>query len=368
MSEDSGEKTKRATPKKIRDARKKGQVGQSQDLSSLLVLTAVTEVALTQADNSMQALGEMVSFPLHRLDGDFVRAFEETLAHAGGVLLSFTLMTVGLAIATRLIAGWVQFGFLFAPEALHPDPNRLNPLNQAQQMFSAQALIQLFMGLVKAVFIASVLYLVTMPALGSLISLVNGDLHGYWRGLASLFRHIMHICLGVLLVLAILDFGLQKYFFAKRLRMSEEEVRKEFKEMEGDPHVKMHRRSLARQLVDQPASKDKEAKPVEEADVLVVNPTHFAVALLYRPEETPLPQLITKGVDADARALIERAKAARIPVIQCIWLARTIYKEDVGGYIPRETLQAVAHIYRVLRELDDEAKGEVIEIPELNLR
>ena len=150
------------------------------------------------------------------------------------------------------------------------------------------------------------------------------------------------------------------------LRMSEEEVRKEFKEMEGDPHVKMHRRSLARQLVDQPVNK--ETKPVEDADMLVVNPTHFAVALLYRPEETPLPQLIVKGVDAEARALIERAKAARVPVIQCIWLARTIYREDVGGYIPRETLQAVAHIYRVLRELDDEAKGEVIEIPELNQR
>lgn len=366
MSEDSGEKTKSATPKKIRDARNKGQVGQSQDLSSLLVLAAVTEAALTLADDSMQALQDLVAFPLHRLDVEFTRAFEETLAHAGSVLLSFTLMTVGLAIATRLVAGWIQFGFLFSPEALRPDPNRLNPMNQAQQMFSGQALINLFMGLVKAVFIAAVLYLVTMPALGALISLVNSDLQTYWRGLASLFRHIMHTCLGVLLVLAIIDFGLQKYFFAKRLRMSEEEVRKEFKEMEGDPHVKMHRRNLARQLAGQSA--EKEAKPVEDADMLVVNPTHFAVALRYRPEETALPQLIVKGVDAEARALIERAKAARIPVIQCIWLARTIYREDVGGFIPRETLQAVAHIYRVLRELDDEAKGEVIEIPELNQR
>ncbi|WP_338474012.1 type III secretion system export apparatus subunit SctU [Pseudomonas sp. MS646] len=366
MSEESGEKTKSATPKKIRDARNKGQVGQSQDLSSLLVLAAVTEVALTLADDSMQTLQDLAAFPLHRLDVDFTRAFEETLAHAGSVLLSFTLMTVGLAIATRLVAGWIQFGFLFSPEALAPDPNRLNPLNQAQQMFSGQALINLFMGLVKAVFIGAVLYLVTMPALGALVSLVNGDLQTYWRGLASLFRHIMHTCLAVLLVLAIIDFGLQKYFFAKRLRMSEEEVRKEFKEMEGDPHVKMHRRNLARQLAGQSA--EKETQPVEDADMLVVNPTHFAVALRYRPEETALPQLIVKGVDAEARALIERAKAARIPVIQCIWLARTIYREDVGGFIPRETLQAVAHIYRVLRELDDEAKAEVIEIPELNLR
>ncbi|AIZ34279.1 type III secretion system export apparatus subunit SctU [Pseudomonas sp. K1(2024)] len=366
MSEDSGEKTKSATPKKIRDARNKGQVGQSQDLSSLMVLAVITEVALTLAEDSLQTLQDLVAFPLHRLAVNFTRALEETLAHAGGVLLSFTLMTVGLAIATRLVAGWIQFGFLFSPEALRPDPNRLNPVNQAQQMFSGQALINLFMGLVKAVFIAAVLYLVTLPALGALVSLVNSDLPTYWRGLASLFRHIMHTCLAVLLVLAIVDFGLQKYFFAKRLRMSEEEVRKEFKEMEGDPHVKMHRRNLARQLVAQSA--EPEAKPVEEADMLVVNPTHFAVALRYRPEDAALPQLIVKGVDAEARALIERAKAARVPVIQCIWLARTIYREDVGAFIPRETLQAVAHIYRVLRELDDEAKDEVIEIPELDRR
>ncbi|MBJ9977909.1 type III secretion system export apparatus subunit SctU [Pseudomonas sp. S75] len=366
MSEDSGEKTRSATPKKIRDARNKGQVGQSQDLSSLLVLAVITEVALTLADDSLQTLQDLVTFPLHRLALDFTRALEETLARAGSVLLSFTLMTVGLAIATRLVAGWIQFGFLFSPEALRPDPNRLNPLNQAQQMFSGQALINLFMGLVKAGFIAAVLYLVTLPALGALVSLVASDLQTYWRGLASLFRHIMHICLAVLLVLAVIDFGLQKYFFAKRLRMSEEEVRKEFKEMEGDPHVKMHRRSLARQLAGENAAKPE--TPVEEADMLVVNPTHFAVALRYRPEETALPQLIVKGVDDQARALIERAKAARIPVIQCIWLARTIYREDVGAFIPRETLQAVAHLYRVLRELDDEAKGEVIEIPELNRR
>src|SRR5690606_30208251 len=121
------------------------------------------------------------------------------------------------------------------------------------------------------------------------------------------------------------DFALQKYFFAKQLRMSHEEVRKEFKELEGDPHVKMHRRALARQLLEQPPAKP---KPVEEADMLVINPTHFAVALFYRPEQTPLPRLIDKATDADARALIARAQAAGVPVIQCVWLARTLYRED----------------------------------------
>lgn len=102
--------------------------------------------------------------------------------------------------------------------------------------------------------------------------------------------------------------------------------------------------------------------------MLVVNPTHFAVALYYRPGKTPLPLLVCKGTDDDARALIHRAKVADVPVIQCVWLARTLYTKKLGASIPRETLQAVAIIYRTLRELDDEARRETLELPELEQR
>ncbi|MHA6494942.1 type III secretion system export apparatus subunit SctU [Pseudomonas borbori] len=362
MSEDSGEKNQKATPKKIRDARQKGQVNQSQDVIKLLILAVVAETALLLSDRSMRAMEEMVAFPIERMQQPFTRALQEVLAQAGGVLLGISLITVGLAIGMRLLGSWMQFGFLFAPEALKPDFNRLNPVAQAKQMFSGQSLMNLLMGLVKALFIGALVYLITLPALSGLIGLVHSDLQSYWRGLAELFRRVLHISLGVLLVLAALDFALQKYFFVKRLRMSHEEVRKEFKTLEGDPLIKLQRRNLARQLLEQPASKP---KPVEEADMLLINPTHFAVALFYRPEETPLPQLIDKGADDQARALIERAKAARVPIIQCVWLARTLYREDIGRFIPRETLQAVAQIYRVLRELDDEATQGVIEMPDL---
>ena len=102
--------------------------------------------------------------------------------------------------------------------------------------------------------------------------------------------------------------------------------------------------------------------------MLVVNPTHYAVALYYRPGKTPLPMLVSKGTDDEARTLIRRAKAADVPVIQCVWLARTLYTKKLGAGIPRETLQAVALIYRTLRELDDEAKRETLELPELERR
>ena len=102
--------------------------------------------------------------------------------------------------------------------------------------------------------------------------------------------------------------------------------------------------------------------------MLLVNPTHIAVALYYRPPQTPLPMLLEKGTDARARQMIDRAKAAQVPVVQCVWLARTLYREALGSCIGRETLQAVALVYRTLRELDDDALRETIELPELDRR
>jgi type III secretion protein U len=202
--------------------------------------------------------------------------------------------------------------------------------------------------------------------LGALINLANSDLQTYILALIVLFRYLLHACLALLLVLALIDLVLQKHFFAKRMRMTQVEVVKEYKDMEGDPHVKGKRRALAQQLA-QEEPKVKLPK-LEESDMLVVNPTHFAVALYYRPGKTPLPVLVNKGTDDEARELIRQAKAAEVPVIQCVWLARTLYTHKLGAGIPRETLQAVALIYRTLRELDDDAKRETLELPALELR
>lgn len=363
---DSGEKKHAATPKKLRDQRKKGQVAQSQDVGKLLVLTALSEIALFTAEPSMQRFQQLLVLPMSRMDQPFVRALEEVLLESLLVFFSFALLMAGVAIAVKLISSWLQFGLLFAPETLKPDLNRLNPLKQAKQMLSGQSLMTLLMGLAKAVLLSLILYAVIGPELGVLISLANSDLQSYILALIALFRHLLHVCLGLLLVLALIDLALQKYFFAKRMRMTQVEVVKEYKDMEGDPHVKGQRRQLAYEMANE-EPKVKLPK-LEESDMLVVNPTHFAVALYYRPGKTPLPMLVEKGTDAQARKLIDRAKAADIPVIQCVWLARTLYTHKLGANIPRDTLQAVAFIYRTLRELDDESKRETLELPELDQR
>ena len=343
---DSGETKHAASAKKLRDQRKKGQVAQSQDVGKLLVLTAISEIALFTAQSSLQRFQQMLVLPMSRLDQPFARALEEVLIDGLVVFFSFSLLMVGVAVAMKLISSWMQFGLLFAPETLKLDFNRLNPISQLKQMFSVQQLMNLLMSLAKALLIGLILYVVIRPNLSALINLATSDLQSY--------------------VLALIDFTLQKHFFAKRMRMTQVEVVKEYKDMEGDPHVKGQRRALAQQLA-QEEPKVKLPK-LEEADMLVVNPTHFAVALYYRPGQTPLPLLVSKGTDAEARQLIWRAKAAAVPVIQCVWLARTLYTRNLGASIPRETLQAVALIYRTLRELDDEAKRETLELPELEQR
>ena len=366
MSEDSGEKKYAASQKKLQDQRKKGQVAQSQDIGKLLVLAVISEIALLMAQNSLEQFGQLLMLPVSLVGQPFSRSLQVVVAEAGQVFFGFALLMTGAAIAMKLASSWLQFGFLFAPEVLTPDFNRLNPFNQAKQMFSPQSLMTLLTGLIKALLICAVLYRVIGPSLGALVGLVNADLPGYIVALIALFRHLLHVCLGLLLVLAVVDLALQRYFFARRMRMTHVEVVKEYKGMEGDPHTKMLRRALAQELAhEEPVAP---TPPLEEADMLLINPTHFAVALYYRPPQTPLPTVIAKGADARARRMIDRARAADVPVIQCVWLARTLYGIEAGHCISRETLQAVALVYRTLRELDDDERREVIELAELEQR
>ncbi|MBD1554532.1 type III secretion system export apparatus subunit SctU [Pseudomonas typographi] len=355
------EKTEKATPKQLRDAREKGQVAQSQDLSKLLVLMVVSEVTLGLADDSMGRLQHLLGLALAATGRPFLSAVGQLAAEGATVLGGFILCSVGVAVLMRLVGSWVQIGFLFAPKALKFDIKKIDPFSHAKQMFSGQNLSNLLLSILKAGAIAATLYTVVKPELNALILLANSDLATYWHALLQLFRHILRSTLGLLLVMAGLDIAMQKYFHAKKLRMSHEDIKNEFKQSEGDPHVKGHRKQLAHQLLNQAPTAP--PKPVEEADMLVVNPTHYAVALYYRPGDTPLPRIHCKGEDDEALALIERAKQAKVPVVQSIWLARTLYKVAAGRYIPRPTLLAVAHIYQVVKQLD-EVTDEVIQVEE----
>ncbi|AUH00601.1 type III secretion system export apparatus subunit SctU [Pectobacteriaceae bacterium CE70] len=357
------EKTEKPTTKKLQDARRKGEVGQSQDVPKLLICTSLLETILALADRSMGKLQSLMQLPLARLSDPFGHAAEEIFSEALSLLATFCLLTISVAVLLRLVGGWLQYGPLFAPEALRIDLSRLNPINQFKQMFSMRKLTEMLTNILKASTIGTIFYLVIIPDLESLAELSYGDLDGFWHGVAKILHHSARTTLTALLVLSALDFGLQKYFFMKQQRMSHEDLRSEHKDSEGDPHMKGHRKSLANEILNKPATQRPKGK-VEDADLLLVNPTHYAVALFYRPGKTPLPRILCKGKDDQAKKLITRAHQADIPVIRFVWLARTLYRIPTGNYIPRDTLQAVAQVYRILRQLEQEQKREkeIIEI------
>ncbi|WP_395489324.1 type III secretion system export apparatus subunit SctU [Cedecea davisae] len=358
------EKTEQASPHKLQEARKKGQVSQSQDIPKLLIMFGVLQLIFTMMDASMDKLQALMTLPLLRLSAPFTQALGEV---SGAALLTvgvFFMMTVGTVILLRIAGGWLQFGPLFAIAALAPKLEALNPLNKFKEMFSVKQFIQILNSLLKAITLSVVFWLLIKPRLPLLANLAGGTLDGFWHASVAILETLAHTIVGVMLVFAVADFALQKYFFLKQNRMSHEDVKNEYKQMEGDPHTKGHRKHVAHEILNGPAKKVT-PQEMEKADVLLVNPTHFAVGLRYEPDETPLPMLLFKAQDDEAKALIKMAHAANIPVVRYVWLTRNLYRTtEEGAYIPRDTLKAVAAIYRLLRKLEGRIKGETIEFEE----
>ncbi|WP_213989506.1 type III secretion system export apparatus subunit SctU [Sodalis sp. dw_96] len=358
------EKTEDATPQKLKESRKKGQVSQSQDIPRLLICIGIFESIFAMVDTGMQRLESMIILPLDRLHDPFAHAMDEVVTDSLLVMLMFCGSVCGIALLLRIVGGWVQFGPLFAPEALAPKFDMFNPAHQFKNMFSTKQFVQLLASLLKAAAISTVFYLAIKPELGNLAQLAYGDLNGFWQSVMRLFVKITRQTLMVLLVISLLDFAIQKFFFRKQQRMSHEDIRNEFKQSEGDPHMKGHRRQVAKEILNKAAPAPRKIV-IKDVDMLLVNPTHYAVGLFYRPDVTPLPRLMFKAADREASELIERAQQARVPVIRFVWLTRTLYRTTrEGAYIPRETLTAVAQVYRLLRELEDQQLDEVIEINE----
>ena len=358
------EKTEDATPQKLLESRKKGQVGQSQDIPKLLICIGILETIFALADSSMQRMQSMVLLPLTRLRDPFDHAIEEILSDAAIVFMVLVGLACAIAMVLRIAGGWIQFGPLFSTEALTPKMDALNPVNQLKNMFSARQFTQLLTSIIKATVIGLIVWQAVVPDLGGLANLALGNLDGFWQGVLALFIKVARRVLMVMLALSLLDFGIQRYFFLKQQRMSHEDIKNEYKQSEGDPHMKGHRRQVAQEILHEDPVPPREIA-VEEADVLLVNPTHFAVGLYYRPGETPLPRLLFKACDEEARSLIEQAQRKKMPVIRFVWLTRTLWRTTrEGAYIPRETLSAVAQVYRLLRELEDHYLDEVIEVRE----
>jgi len=362
MSESSGEKTEQPTPKKIQDSRQKGQVAQSQDVNKLFVTLVGIELFISMHANLLADIKRLFDLAFKLLQHEnFTDALSILVAECLDVWLGFIIVLLLAIVLARFCAGFVQFGFLIAPESLKMDVKKFSPVTNAKNLFSKKKLVELASNIMKAIILTLIFSHVIRSALPYVLLLPNTGLESSIQFSIDIFSQAARLSLGFFFIVSVIDYKLQKSIFIKSMMMTKDEVFREYKQSEGDPMTKGMRRALGRELASSGGGTVK--KEVEKSDVVVVNPTHFAVAIEYKPGETPLPIIRVKGVDDRAKDIIAYAQETNTPVIRYITLARYLFR--VGQehkYIPRPSLQAMAMVFRVIME----AKEQGVELEDFH--
>lgn len=352
-ADEYGEKTEEPTQHKRDESRRKGQVARSVDLSSALILLAALAALNFLAPRMFAQMAAMMMRMLGPVDGpawelaDAFKTLRECLWGVGMILVPLMLTILAAGILTNLM----QVGFIISTEPLTPNLSKISPIAGFKRMFSMRSLIKLMMSLAKVAIIASVAYVTIASRLEAIISTSGMD----YRKLAPVGGELVFL-LGVrvavvLVVLAIFDFLYQRWQHDQELRMSKQEVKEDLKRMEGDPQIRAQRQRIARQLAMQRMSAE-----VPKSTVVVTNPTHLSVALLYE-EGMNAPKVVAKGADFMAIRIRQLAAAAGVPIVERRPLAQALYKNcREGDEIPVNLYQAVAEVLAYVYELSKQKK------------
>lgn len=353
----SGEKTEQPTEKRLRDARQKGQIAKSQDLTSALMLLMAVCIFWLGGTMMVAVLMRMMKSGLETA-GSFEGVLTkdramETLTHGAadlGIALApwFIFMFIG-----AILFNYIQVGSLFAVEGLKPELNKLNPAEGFKQKFlKPKQYIELGKTLLKSLItfavVATILY-GEISNLALLLSQPAGNVITY------LFALILKIgfYVGIMFVaLAVGDYFLQRFLFLNQMKMSKQEVKQEYKESEGDPLIKWMRKNLHREILSQ-----NYVAAVKTADVVVVNPTHVAVALKYDRVNMGAPLVVAKGAELIAKQIREIAKKADVPMMRDVPLARALYEIEIDAEIPEELYETVAEVLRWVYSLNEKSQS-----------
>lgn len=348
MPEGSQEKTEQATPRRLQEARRKGQVPKSADLNGAILLMVAGLFALLNKDSFIK----QTQAYFYSYFNSFIKHPQQD-AYLVQVLIDFTInifaIFAPLFIILMVVAlgiNLAQIGFLFAPEAIKPKLDKLNPINGLKNMFSGRAMFELVKSLMKVTIVGWVIYAAVMGELPNLLAIFHSPAQTVLNQVLTVALKVVLWGAAVYLAIALLDLLYQRYAFSKQMRMSKQEVKEEYKQTEGDPQIKGWLRRRQRQLLSNLVRKE-----VPQATVVVTNPTHYAVALKYeQPMEAPM--VVAKGVDLMAKQIREIAQKHDVPVIEKKELARFLYANvEIGQSIPVEMYQAVAEILAMVYRL-----------------
>jgi flagellar biosynthesis protein FlhB len=331
---DRHDRTEKATGRRRQKEREKGHVARSKELVSMASTGGIVLVIAFWGGGAMTHLSGVTRRLLSLGYG------VEPLAvmRAAGVetlllLLPFLLIAAGLAVATSLAQG----GFIFKP--LEIQLSRVNPLEGFKRIFSTQGLQELLKNLVKLAAGAYVVYLVVRREIAALPSLLQMGLAETVRVSGALVLKAMLTGFAFFFVIAVLDYFLVRWRHEQSMRMTKTEVKDEYKEIEGNPQVKSRIRSLMKEMARRRMMRD-----VRKATVVITNPVHLAVALRYDDKAMSAPRIVAKGAELLSEKIKEVARRHGVPIVEDKPLARSLYKLDVGAFVPEELYRAVARI------------------------
>ena len=341
---EGGEKTEKGSGRQRDRAREKGSVPKSQEVSSAILLLVGMTLLVASGGHFVRVLGRNTGYLLgqaHILAPELLRGNVEVLVLAMGPLL-------GGALVAAFGGNVIQFGFRFTPAAMQFRPEKLNPLPGLKKFVQVTAFFELVKNLAKITVIGLLAYMTVKNAFSDLVALPLLSLPAVVATAKLTFVKLMAKLLFLMALIAIADWFFQKHRYEESIKMTKYEVKQENKDFEGDPQIKARIRGLQFEMARKRMLAD-----VPRADVVITNPTHYAVAIRYEPGSAA-PLVVAKGQDNLAQVIKKIARKHRVPVIENKPLARGLYRQvEVGRMIPESLFQAVAevlaYVYRLKR-------------------
>lgn len=339
----SGEKTEQATPKKKRDERKKGNAFSSKDLVTAFFILIIFFTMKIMGEFMLSEIFHSLTFWIKLCDGSF-KITDEAIHPIIIEAMKTIFIVVGpimlVSIVVNVLFTGAQTKFIFSPEALKFKMSRINPIEGFKKLFSIRSVVELVKSLLKIAVIAAIIYDQISKSITQFARLFDVDIMTGILYLCSSIFSVVTTIGAIFIGIGILDLGYQWWEYEKNLKMSKQEVKEEYKQMEGDPQIKGQIKQKQREMAQKRMMAD-----VPTADVVVRNPTHFAVAIRYDHEKNNAPTVVAKGADLVAKKIIEIATEAKVIMTENKPLARALYDTvEIGQEIPSEFYQEVAEI------------------------
>lgn len=355
MAESSGEKTEMPTQKKLRDARNKGQVCSSKDIvstASLVVLFCMVAICGMMLIDDFSTLATYVA---SRIEEDPIRTVSGGVKFTTWIVVKHSFIYAGVAALIGVIGTVAQIGFLFTFEPLKPDLNKVNPAEGMKKIFNKKNFFEFLKNIAKVSLLTYLVWKIIVASIPELLTMCYGTLEELEPCCVLMLKRLaVYTTFGYILIAAV-DRIFQGKAFLKDMMMTKDEVKREYKEMEGSAEVKQAQRQFREEVLNGPDP----VKATKEASVVVTNPTHLAIGIRYESSEAPIPKVVVAGADYIAKIIRETAQAEGIPIMEQVPLARALWAQcRVNDFIPVELAEPVAEVLKWVKSLEDARREE----------